>query len=258
MGLAVVAVGLPALIFTGYSHLMESEYFEVEYVDVEGLDHLEEQQFLQAAEEVAGEHIIDVRPGRLETVMQQLPFVAEARVQRRFPNRLHVAIDEHQPVAILVDEGFWLVDRGGEVFLQLDSAHHRERLWQLPMVTGLTRAQMQTEQGQQLLHQGLEVYRLYRHKQLHERQPVDEIHVDELLGVSLMVGDTGTEVRLGRGRWEERLERFAAVQASLIRRGLDAAYVLVDQENDSGRVVVGQRTEPSDGDVRSIHHADRE
>ena len=251
VGLAVVAFGLPALILFGYSHLMESDYFALTYVDVEGLEYLEEQALLDAAEDVGGEHIIDVQPDRLEVVMAQLPFVEDVEVNRKFPDRLHISIDEHQPVAIVVDDGFWLVDETNQVFLELDSTQPDGQLWQLPLVTGLSRADLETDEGQQLLEMGLQVQTLYEQMELHDEQPISEVHVDELLGVTLVVGQTGTEVRLGRDRFQERLEQFEVVQTSLIRRGVDASYVLIDHESDLGRVAVGQRSEPVDGDDRN-------
>lgn len=254
-GLAAVAFGLPALILWGYSHLMDSDYFALTYVDVQGLVHLEEEELLETAGTLAGEHILNVSADRLEMTIASLGFVSDVEVQRRFPDRLHITIEEHQPVAIVVDDGFWLANDDGEVFYELTEADDAAGLWELPLVSGLSRAELEDEQRRGRLEGALEAYEQYRAMNLHEKQAVSEIHVDDLLGVSLIVGETGTEVRLGQGRWEQRLEQFAAVQASLIRRGVDAAYVLVDHENDLSRVAVGQRSKPTDGDERTAPNA---
>lgn len=248
MGLVLIAGGLPFLILQGYSALMESDYFALSYVDVEGLHYVEEQALLAAAEEVSGEHLLNVESDRLELIVEQLPFVDEASVERRFPNRLHVVIDEYEPAAIVVDERFWLVDADGQIVMKLDASERREELWQLPLVTGLTRADLQTPQGRDKLQQGLSAHYHYRAAGLDDQQPISEVHIDELLGVSLVVGETGTEVRLGSGRWEERMERLAVVQTSLIRRGMDAAYVLIDHDRELNRVAVGPRSKPGKGD----------
>ena len=246
-----LAAGLPALIFYGYSYMMESDYFALTYVDVEGLNHLEEEALLQAAEAVAGEHILDVRPGELESTMRSLPFVADVMVERRFPDRLYIAIEEYDPAVIIVDEGFWLADGRGEVFLALDASAPDDELWQLPLVSGLSRADLLGDEARQRLRTALEVYDLYHQMGLDERHPVSEVHLDELLGLSLVVGETGTEIRLGWGRWEERLERLVVIQDSLIRRGVNATYVLIDHESDLNRVAVGRRAEPGNGEVRA-------
>lgn len=248
-GLTAVAAGLPALILYGYTYMMDSDYFALTYVDVEGLYYLDEEALLEAAEDMAGEHILDVRPEELEVTMRTLPFVADAAVERRFPDRLHIRIVEYDPSAVIVDDGFWLADARGEVFLTLDSMSSHEELWDLPLITGLSRGELETDEGKSRFRTGLMVHDLYVDMGLDEFHEISEVHVDEILGVSLVVGQTGTEVRLGWGKWEQRLERLGVVQQSLIRRGVDAAYVLIDHESDLSRVAVGRRTGPGIGEV---------
>ena len=249
LALVIVGVGLPLLIFWGYSQLMDSDYLALTYVDVEGLNYLEEDALLDAAEEVAGENLLSVQSEHLEMTMATLPFVADVEVERRFPDRLYITIEEYDPRAILVDDGLWLVDTSGEVFLELEGPFVSDSLWQLPLITGLTRAEMETEEGRDRFSSGLEVIHRYEAMGLADDEPISEVHIDDLLGVTLVVGDSGTEVRLGWGRWEERLERLDAVQTSLIRRGMDAAYILIDRESDLDRIAVGQRSKPGSGEV---------
>ena len=251
MGLLAVGFGLPYAVLQGYEYAMESDYFALAYVEVEGLHYLEEEALLRAAEQLAGEHILNVRPERLETALLSLPFVADVKVERRFPDRLHLAIVEYEPVAILVADGFWLVDVHGEVFLMLDTVNPGHDLWELPMITGVSRAELKSREWRERFQTALRVHREYEEMGLGEKQPISEVHLDAVLGLSLIVGETGTEVRLGWGRWDERLERLAVVQESLIRRGVDAAYVLLDQERDLNRVAVGRRTGPGIGEVEA-------
>ena len=249
LALLSVGFGLPFVILQGYHYTMQSDYFSLNYVEVEGLYYLEEESLLQAAEDIAGEHLFNVRPERLEAALASLPFVADVTVERLFPDRLYIGIVEYEPTAILVSDAFWLVDVHGEAFLLLDTPDPGHDLWTLPMISGLTRADLETREGKERLQTALRVHRLYKEKGLAETQPISEVHIDPLLGISLIVGDTGTEVRLGWGRIEERLERLEAVQTSLIRRGIDAAYVLLDQEDDLNRIAVGRRTGPGIGEV---------
>ncbi|TXD37537.1 FtsQ-type POTRA domain-containing protein [Lujinxingia vulgaris] len=244
--LAVIAVGLglPYLVLQGYSHTMQSEYFQVNYLDVEGLNYLEERELLEAAERIAGENILNVDPRRIESAMSGLPFVRSVDVERRLPDRLRITIEEYEPAALIADEGIWLADTRGEVFLAMDSARSIEGLWDLPLVTGLTRADLVEDEARQRLLEALSVWELYHAMELDEQQPLSELHLDAALGLSLVTAETGTEIRLGWGRWQDRLSRLKVVQTSLIRRGMDAEYVLIDQERDLSRVTVGPRTEP--------------
>src|SRR5690606_8770356 len=98
--------------------------------------------------------------------------------------------------------------------------------------------------GRESLARAVEVARMYESMGLGRLQRLSQIHVDEVMGISLVTEETGTEIRLGRGRYEERLRRLEVVQSTLIERGMDADYVLVDQEGDLNRVAVGRRQEP--------------
>ncbi len=248
LGLAAVGFGLPSAILYGYSVLMSSSFFALSYVDVEGLEYLEEDTLLKAAQAVAGEHLLNVRSEHLEEIFAGLPFVARVSVERRFPDRLHIEIEEHEPAAVIVDDGFWLADVYGDVFLELDDPDPGFELWDLPLISGLTRADLTTERGKERLLEARRVYRMYGERGLAERQPISEVHIEERLGLSLIVGEAGMEVRLGWGRWEERLDRLEVIQESLIRRGVEATYVLLDQEEDFNRVAVGRRAGPGNGE----------
>ncbi len=237
------------VIFQGHSHLMDSDYFSLTYVDVEGLVYLDEQLLLETAEAVGGEHILEVQSEHLEAAFATLPFVRDVSVQRRLPDRLYIEIVEYEPAVIIVDEGFWLADHRGEVFLRLDSSAPQGEFWQAPLLTGLTRGELKTDEGRAQMQLGLDAYAHYKAMGLEQHDPLSEIRVDALLGVSLVVGEAGTEVRLGSGRWRERLERFAAVRRSLSLHGIQPAYVLIDHESDLNRVAVGPRLQPQDEEV---------
>ena len=54
---------------------------------------------------------------RVRSVFETVPWVRHAKVEREFPNRLRVTLQEHQPVAYWGDEGaLRLLNRQGEVF----------------------------------------------------------------------------------------------------------------------------------------------
>ncbi len=247
VALGAVAIGLPLLSMWGYGAVMESERFSLTYVDVEGLHYLDEEALLEAADPVGGEHLLNIQSDQIEATLEALPFIDDVKVRRRFPDRLYIAIEEHEPVAIMVDEGFWLIDDRGRPFVELDAARPHIDLWDLPMVSGLSRAQVETEEGRQQIANALEVYEVYEQLGLAEEYPISEVYVDELMGISLLVGEEAVEIRLGHDRWPERLERLERIQASLIEQNINPSYVLIDHESEIDRVAVGQQSEPRSG-----------
>jgi len=89
--------------------------------------------------------------------------------------------------------------------------------------------------------EAMEVSRLYEEMGFSQWEPLSEIHIDPTLGLSLVSADTGIEIRLGRGRYRERLERLKVVKESIVKRAMEVDYILIDQDSDLSRVAVGQR-----------------
>ena len=249
VALMAVACGLPALVFQGYRYTVNSPYFSVAQVEISGAEALSHQELLEHADLKLPINAFDLDPPMLAARLEQHPWVARAEVERRLPRHLIVEIEEHQPAAVLLGDGgeMWLLDEEGHPFKELEASDQRaELLRQLPLISGLSVEVLSRGQKDALeqVSQALEVGRLYRKLGLDTYAPLGEIHADPVLGLSLVVGSQGAEVRLGKGRYRERLERFSAVWARLGDRGIapqEVAYVLVDDPGEAlARVVVGR------------------
>lgn len=251
--LAAIALGLPYLSYQAYLHTVSSSYFALEIVEVSGQQRVSESDLLQAGKFEEGMNIFSVDAERSQLWLEQLDYVKSAHVERRLPDRVSVRIEEYEPVAIVIDEGYLLVDASGHGFLSLKPGTALGDLLELPLISGIGHAELGEDRGKELLSSGLEVANLYESMGLGQLQSLSQVHVDPVMGVSLVTEETGTEIRLGWGRYRERLERLHAVQKTLIDRGMDADYVLVDQDGDLSRVAVGQRPEPGIGKGSEPH-----
>lgn len=251
--LAVIATGLPYLSYQAYMHTMSSGYFALETIELSGQKRVRDVQVLQAGQLEEGMNIFSVDAERSRALIEQLDYVKSAHVERRLPDRVSVRIEEYEPAAIVVDDGYMLVDAAGHGFLRLAAGTALESLLELPLISGIGHAELASERGRGLLTDALEVAELYESMGLGKLQRLSQIHVDAVMGISLVTEETGTEIRLGWGRYDERLERLKAVQSTLIERGMDADYVLVDQDGDLNRIAVGQRPEPGIGEGGGSH-----
>ncbi|MGM0556250.1 MAG: cell division protein FtsQ/DivIB [Myxococcota bacterium] len=249
MFLVAVAVGLPYGIFHAYIHTVSGHYFQLERIEVDGLERVERAELMERAGLLEGVNIFDVDARRAGEAMEAHPWIRKARVERRLPDQVVVDIEEYQPTAVLVDDGYHLVDAQGAVFMKLGAEEAREGLLELPLVTGIDVKSTSEDELRDQLLEALGVVEMYRSRGLAEWQPLSEVHYDPVLGLSIVTAESGTEIRLGRGRYRERLERLEVVQSSLVERGIDAEYILIDQESDLSRVAVGRRVEPMDGEA---------
>jgi cell division protein FtsQ len=254
LGLAVVAVGVPTLIWEGYQHTVSSPYFRISQVETRGLAHLDRKMLLAHSGFTLPVNAFDVDPDNVRERIEAHPWVSSATVERRLPDDLRITVEEHRPVAIVVHrDAMWLVDSEGHPFKAIDDRDPARRLMgELPLISGLRPDRLRHGGSRELedralLAEALEVVELYQSLEVDERAPIAEVHCDRVMGISLMLAGPGIELRLGRGRYRERLQRFEAVWGALdtheVERS-DIEYILLDDREDLDRVVVGRRRTP--------------
>ncbi len=244
--LVVVAVGIPWGAFEAYLHVVSSPYFSLKTIDVEGEEHVTEDSLLGRAEIIPGMNIFDVDVERVKALVESEPWVAHARVERRLPNRLSIHVDEWKPEGVLVQGSTWyLLDREGVAFKALEPTDPVDTVLGLPFVTGIDADEADAADTKTLIAEALDLVEAYERMGLNTDYPLSEVHIDRVMGLSL-VPENGMEIRLGRGRYQERLKRLGVVLATLEAEGRDADYVLIDQEEDLSRVTVGQRARGMD------------
>lgn len=235
--LAAVAVGVPVAVFFGYQHVVSTPYFSLEEISVRGLQNLTEDEVLRRGGVERGANVFDVEPERIELRLESQPWIRRASVHKRLPRTLEIEIEERVAAAVLVDgDAYTLLDDRGEPFKQIEDGDRVDDLLMLPLITGLSRVEAEAGSGQTLVLEALEVVRLATDRNL---PTLSEVHIDLVMGLSIVPAATGIEIRLGRGRYPERLERLRAVFAAIDREARDVDYILLDNEDSLNRVTVG-------------------
>lgn len=127
--------------------------------------------------------------------IQSLPWIKGAIVRKIWPNRLSIWVTEYQPAAIWNDTQ--LVSPQGEIFsLPFDKLKNPN----LPQLSG---ADFQTEM---VLDAWQRIYRLLTARQL----GLKAVGVDER-GSWQITLDNGIVLKLGRGDWNDKIERFVTI-----------------------------------------------
>lgn len=102
-------------------------------VTVEGRVHEDRDSLLAASGLRLGQPMLSLSPRAIRDRIEELPWVEQASVQRRFPGHVHIAIVERTPFAIWQHRGvFAVVDRAGRVITREDVA----RFAHLPHLVG--------------------------------------------------------------------------------------------------------------------------
>ena len=151
-----------------------------------------------------------------QRAFQDVPWVRHATVQREFPGRLNVTLQEHVPVARWGSEGAQMLNTHGEIF-EVGEGDIELVARSLPQLSG------PSGQAEQVLA-------MYRHlAQLAAPldMPMTGLQMHARGGWRARLG-AGTGVELGKGAAPElaqRMERFAATAAQVAKRyqrGADA------------------------------------
>jgi cell division protein FtsQ len=145
----------------------------------------------------------------IQFAVEALPWVEHARIQRRWPNSLHITVIEQTAAARWGDAG--LLNTRGELFVR--SATHVPA--ELPRLSGPEGTESQVAQR----------YLSVQGRMLEAGMRIAALRLDER-GAWEMDLDSGVTVRLGRREVDERIDRFIHTASQVISHRLnEVTYV---------------------------------
>jgi cell division protein FtsQ len=173
----------------------------------------------------------------IQRAVEAVPWVDHARVQRRWPNSLHVTVIEQSAAARWGDSG--LLNMRGELFVK--AAAHVPA--ELPRLSGPEGTESQVAQR----------YMAAQGRMLEAGMRIAALRLDER-GAWEMDLDSGVTVRLGRRDVDERIDRFIRTASQVIAHRLnDIMYV--DMRYSNG-FAIGWRNPQTPAAVPAKHSDD--
>ena len=207
---AVCGCGLAAVLWYGVPgalHLARGHaYFSISNIELEGNRRLSRREVLHWAGITVHTSVWDAPPDLVRTRLLSHPWIRNVKVQREFPNRLSISVEERRPVAIVRLDELNYVDRGGHVLGPLREGDSPD----FPLITGLD-----SPAAAEFVSVG--VHRALRFLRLCERfrgfDAISEVRVDRERGLTVFPQRRTVAVVLGWGGWREKLARSARVLA---------------------------------------------
>ncbi|MFB6262569.1 MAG: cell division protein FtsQ/DivIB [Bradymonadaceae bacterium] len=239
--LVVVGVGVTVLVYLGYRRILTSPYFHLETVRIEGADFADRGELIRRSNLRSGRHALLVDTDRVREKVEAHPWIRRARVDIELPDRAVLRVRERKPSAVLLDDRYLALDAEGRVIEALEPGDPVESLLERPLLTGLERSDLRTEHGRALVEAALSVVKLYREMGLDESHPIGELHLDPLIGVTLVTRERATEIYLGWEPYRPRLARLRQLRGALEQRGVEPRYILLNRDGPGERAVVGPR-----------------
>lgn len=221
----VVALGLFMTVAACVWQGTQSDETGMQRVYIVGeASHVKDRDIIAAVQDYLGSGFFDLRTKAIKASVEALPWVAEARIGRRWPSGLVVQVREHQAVARWGKTSVLASD--GTIFQPPENQQPQS----LPKLVGPQRARKELSRLLPKLQTAL--------------KPVDagiaRVRLAARGAWTVTLGN-GLELRLGRDHVIKRAARFAAFGPAAIGDAL-ATVGYVDLRYDNGFAVGGQRT----------------
>ena len=212
-------------------HVVASPRFAVREVRVGPTERVPVDDVLALAGVGEGDKLLSIDTDLVAARVAGHPWVASARVRRELPSVLAIDVVERSAAAVAVLGGLYLVDASGRPFKRATL----EEAEGLVLLTGLTRTQYASlrDASEAAFREALQILGQYRASTpaapplaAPTRPALSEIHIDPRYGFSLLLDDGGGEVRLGRGDYPDKLDRFDRILGGLRTLGATSPAVL--------------------------------
>lgn len=234
LGAAVTAAVVAGARAT-YRWALSSPALGLQQVSFTGLVRASQADLLKLAGLSVGQNLLSIDVAAASRAMASHPWVKSVELTRHLPNGLSVEVEEHVPAALAVLGELYLVDRQGEPFRRIQPGDKLD----LPLVSGIDRDgyMARPDEAAARIREALDVAEAYAQSPVSRGALLSEVRLAED-GVTLVVGRSGQELRMGEGGVEDKLARLARVRAALEARALVADVIHLDNRARPGWVAV--------------------
>ncbi len=203
-----------ALVYVLFLHM---PYFNLQQVEVTGNRRLSKAEVMEASDLSGNINLLTVDLSTIAARLKRHPWIRSASVYRRFPGLLIIEIEERAPRAILAAGKLYYVDEQAEVFTRLLPGDPLG----FPLFAGIAPEDLQTRGSeiQEMIRTGFSLLDLVERYDP-EVGPIgiSEMRIDLDEGLSLQTG-SGKTLILGRGDFEEKIQRYGRLKRFLTQKG---------------------------------------
>ncbi|MEM1348425.1 MAG: FtsQ-type POTRA domain-containing protein [Myxococcota bacterium] len=199
-----IALGVPLASLKVYTYVVSSERFAVRAIEIQGVQLADRAALLERAHIAPGINVFDVDEQAAARAIEADPWIARAAVTRELPDTIAIAVTERRPSALVLDApNFVLVEHDGSPIKALAPEDTLGgAIQELALVTGLSAEALgqggeRGRRAREKFEAALHAQRALEQLQL-EGLGVAEAHVDEIMGVTLVLDPYGLTVAFSR------------------------------------------------------------
>ena len=145
----------------------------------------------------------------IERKLVKHPWIRQADVEIRFPNRVSITIQEQEPVLLLASDYFWYINDSGVVFRRAASDN-----MDFPVLTGINPTYFDEHPhiAQRIISDALSLFETVDIPLIGGKDNISEIHFDRIDGYSVLLRN-GTEIIFGFYPPDGRIQRLRTMVA---------------------------------------------
>lgn len=213
LGCGALWLWLPTLLTNADSWLKAENSFLVKEIIVEGNHRSKRTEIIAALDLDSRQLIFTFSLLRAQRRITDLPFVKQAVISRRLPDRLQIVVKERQPKALLYLDDLYMVDAEGVI---IGPAPAAEKL-DFPLINGvsLNEWQKRPQVWHGLLEKAMELLKIWEGRRQNQSDEVSQIVMDEACGINLFTTSRNWELQMGFDNYGERLDRWRQVLQDL-------------------------------------------
>ena len=224
--LSLFSASLLAIHFSR-SFIMTTQFFVLSEVLLEGNKKVSRNEILKKGGIHDNSNIFSLDIEKAGKSIGDMPWVKTVSMEREFPNKLKIRIEEREPLALIKFEELYYVDEESNVFAKADS----ETGFDFPVVAGLDKKALLKGRKDTFnrLDKGLAFLKSIRDREgIFSWSSVSELIVDKKGGITVYTIGSGVPVYLGKVSFEKRLVRAEKTMTDLQQRGIKARLIDAD------------------------------
>ena len=202
------AIAILAVLVTGIRYwLQNSDVFRITQVEITGASILTEDDIsdlIPIHEIEQNQRIFDIDVESYKKKIEAHPYIAFASLGRKFPKTLKIELSERIPVAYLILDKIYLVDKEGYLLPKITG---KEKFADCPVITGITvskpilGSQIQNER----LLNGLSFLQKFEVYLPDFKNEISEIHYNKNGEITMFMSENGVKIEFGLDDFERKL-----------------------------------------------------
>ena len=214
-----------------YNYLLTSPYMKLEILEIRGVDETTKNELVQMCGLNMEQGLLGLKLEFLKRKMEMHPWVRKATVERHFPHTLIVEVEKEKPVAVVLLDKLFYMNRWGHLFKAVSPTEKID----LPIVTGLSAADADQRES---LHQTAHVLTvLAPEEDRWSLENLSEIHVKKNGEMSLYFNHIRAAINVNWANLARNMEGLKQVTTHLSKSGKINLATQIDLNHVDGAVV---------------------